>query len=133
MDNFEIKDGSVIVSVNPKIYPLDVIFSAAYIFTDKNYIILDGNPEEEILVEIKPKEKNSDIGKIAMEFNNELISYGSYAVQLANNSHLRALILHRVLQTAGRHHHNQTNPEVSNLDNSKPWKKELKENEEISG
>ena len=67
MENFEIRDGSVFVSVNPRIYPLDIIFSAAFIFTDKNYIILDGNPEEEILVQIKPKEKIDDVGKIAME------------------------------------------------------------------
>ena len=120
MENFEIKDGSVILSVNPKIYPLDVIFSAAYIFTDKNYIILDGNPEEEILVEIKPKEKSNEMEKIAMEFNNELVNYGSYAVQSARNTHLRHIILQRVLQTAGY----QTRSEVSNLSDSKPWKKE---------
>ena len=124
MENFEIKDGSVILSVNPKIYPLDVIFSAAYIFTDKNYIILDGNPEEEILVEIKPKEKTNEMEKIAMEFNNELVNYGSYAVQSARNIHLRHIILQRVLQTAGH----QTRSEVSNLNDSKPWKKENETN-----
>ena len=120
MQNFEIKDGSIILSVNPKIYPLDVIFSAAYIFTNENYIILDGNPEEEILVEIKPKEKSNEMEKIAMEFTNELVNYGSYAVQSARNTHLRHIILQRVLQTAGY----QTRSEVSNLSDSKPWKKE---------
>ena len=120
MENFEIKDGSIVVSVNPKIYPLDVIFSAAYIFTDKNYIILDGNPEEEIIVEIKPKEKTGEMEKIASEFNNELINYGAYAVQVMKNAHLRNIILGKVLQTAGTHHEHQ---EQSNLDGSKPWKK----------
>lgn len=124
MENFEIKDSSVILSVNPKIYPLDVIFSAAYIFTDKNYIILDGNPEDEILVEIKPKEKTNEMEKIAMEFNNELVNYGSYAVQSARNTHLRHIILQRVLQTAGH----QARSEVSNLSDSKPWKKENETN-----
>ena len=128
MENFEVKDDSIVFSVNPNIYPLDVIFSAAYIFTDKNYIILDGNPEEEILVEIKPKEKTNEMEKIAMEFNNELINYGSYAVQSARNIHLRHIILQRVLQTAGSH---RINSEASNLNDSKPWKKEVKENEEI--
>lgn len=121
MNNFEIKDGSAFVSVNPKIYPLDVIFSAAYVFTDKNYIVLDGNPEEEVIVEIKPKEKTDEMEKIAMEFNNELVNYGSYAVQLARNAHLREHILHRVLQTAGMHTgHRQ---ETGSLERSKPWKK----------
>lgn len=130
MENFEIKDGSIILSVNPKIYPLDVIFSAAYIFTDKNYIILDGHPEEEIIVEIKPKEKTNSMQEIAMEFNNELINYGSYAVQSARNIHLRHIILQRVLQTTGSPH---IAPEAGNLSNSKPWKKEIKEDEKNNG
>lgn len=123
MNNFEIKDGSVVVSVNPKIYPLDVIFSAAYIFTDKNYIVLDGNPEEEILVEIKPKEKTDDMEKIANELNNELINYAAYAVQMARNAHLRHIIMRRILQTAGA----STNmlSETSHLAaDSKPWRQE---------
>ena len=93
MENFEIKDGRIVVSVNPKIYHLDAIFSAAYIFTDKNYIILDGNPEEEIIVEIKPKEKTGEMEKIANEFNNELVNYGAYAVQVMKNAHLRSHII----------------------------------------
>ena len=123
MENFEIKDGSVFISVNPKIYPLDIIFSAAYIFTDKNYIILDGNPDEEIIVEIKPKENTAEMEKVAMEFNNELVNYGSYAVQLARNAHLREHILHRVLQTAGMHTGHRHAQETGSLENSKPWKK----------
>ena len=130
MENFEVKGDSVVVSVNPKIYPLDVIFSAAYIFTDKHYIILDGNPEEEILVEIKPKKKANSMQEIAMEFSNELINYGSYAVQSARNIHLRHIILQRVLQTSGSSH---IAPEAGNLSDSKPWKKEIKEDEKNNG
>ena len=122
MENFEIKDGSAFVSVNPKIYPLDAIFSAAYMFTDKNYIVLDGNPEEEIIVEIKPKENAADAEKAAMEFNNELINYSSYAVQLARNAHLRGHILRRVLQTAGIRGQGHAQ-ETGSLESSKPWKK----------
>ena len=123
MNNFEIKDGSVFVSVNPKIYPLDVIFSAAYIFTDKNYIILDGNPEEEIIVEIKPKEDIYGMEKIAMEFNNELINYSSYAIQLMRNAHLREHIIHKVFQIAGSQSTQNTHPELTSLKDSKPWGK----------
>ncbi len=123
MDNFEIREGSLVISVNPKIYPLDVIFSAAYIFTDKNYIVLDGNPEEEVLVEIKPKEKTDAMESIAGEFNNELINYGAYAVQMAKNAHMRLHILQKVLQTAGVHH---SGSETS-LKESKPWQEGKKD------
>jgi len=120
MENFEIKDGSIFFSVNPKIYPMDVIFSAAYVFTDKNYIILDGNPEEEIVVEIKPKEKVEDMGKIAMEFNNELVNYGAYAVQAARNAHLRHIIMQKVLQMPATIH---AHSKFVNLSDAKPWKR----------
>ena len=30
------KDGYVAISINPKIYSLDVIYSAAYVFLDKS-------------------------------------------------------------------------------------------------
>jgi len=125
MENFEIRDGSVFVSVNPRIYPLDIIFSAAFIFTDKNYIILDGNPEEEILVQIKPKEKIDDVGKIAMEFNNELVNYSSYAVQVMRNSHLREHIIRRVLQTS--EHGTHSGPaQQTDLSKAKPWRQDEK-------
>ena len=124
MYNFEIKEDSVIISVNPKLYPIDVIFSAAYIFTDKNYIVLDGNPEEEVLVEIRPKEKMEGMEKIANEFNNELINYGAYSVQMARNAHLRAHIMQRVLQTSGV----QSMQSASHLSSdSKPWKEGKKD------
>lgn len=124
MGNFEAKDGSITVSVNPKIYPLDVIFSAAYLFTDKNYIVLDGNPEEEVLVEIKPKEKTENVENIALEFNNELINYGAYAVQMARNAHTRLHILQKVLHTAGFVHHSH---KETSLKESKPWKGDKKD------
>lgn len=68
--------------------------------------------------------------KIAMEFNNELINYGSYAVQSARNIHLRHIILQRVLHTTGSPH---IATEAGNLSNSKPWKKEIKEDEKNNG
>jgi His-Xaa-Ser system protein HxsD len=99
--NLEIhqKEGSVLVSVNPKIYPLDVVLSAGYLFTDKNYILIDGDPNEEIIVEIRPKDKKENLTKIGGDFNNELVNYANYAVQTIKNEKLRDAILKRVLLT----------------------------------
>jgi His-Xaa-Ser system protein HxsD len=93
------KEGYVLVSVNPKIYPLDVVLSSAYIFTDKYYVLVDGDPNEEIIVELRPKDKNDSLEKIGRNFNNELINYASYAVQTIKNERLREAILNRVLLT----------------------------------
>ena len=98
--NLEInkKDNYVLISVNPKIYPVDVVLSSAYVFTDSCYVLVDGDPNEEIIVELRPK-KQEDIEKIGRDFNNELVNYANYAVQAIKNSRLREAILNRVLLT----------------------------------
>jgi His-Xaa-Ser system protein HxsD len=59
------------ISLNPKIYPLEALYSAAYVFLDRAYIRFEGDPDKEIKVLIKPK---GDEEKIADEFMNELIN-----------------------------------------------------------
>lgn len=93
------EDGYVIVSVNPKIYPLDVVLSSAYAFIEKCYCLVDGNPSDEIIVELRPKDKKADLEVIGREFNNELLNYANYAVQTLRNQKLREAIIDRVLMT----------------------------------
>ncbi len=101
INNLEIdkKGGYIIASVNPKIYPLEVIYSAAYIFLDRAYLLIDGNPEEEIFVQMKPKNKNENLEKLGNEFNNELLNYAVYVVQAVRNQPLRKAIIERALLT----------------------------------
>jgi len=101
VDNMEIHKnrGNVMISVNPKIYPLDIIFSAAYIFIDKAYVIVDGDPDEEIIVLLKAKDKKIDLEKLGKEFNNELINYSFYAVQTNRSMPIRSAIVQRAFLT----------------------------------
>ncbi len=99
--NFEInrEEGFILVSINPKIYPLDVVLSAAYVLIDEYYVLVDGDPKEEIMVEIRSKNKKKDLEEVGRRFNNLLIEYANYAVQSLKNEKLREMILQRVLQT----------------------------------
>jgi His-Xaa-Ser system protein HxsD len=101
IDNMEVhkNKGNVIISVNPKLYPLDTIFSAAYIFIDKAYVIVDGDPNEEIIVQLKAKDKKTDLQELGKQFNNELINYSFYAVQTARNMPIRAAMVQRAFFT----------------------------------
>lgn len=126
IDNLEIHKGksNVIISVNPKVYPIDTIFSAAYIFIDKAYVIVDGDPSEEIIVQLKAKDKKTDLEKLGREFNNELINYSFYAAQTAKNMPIRTAIVQRAFFTQA-----QKEPEiefakpVGNIEEvAKPWK-----------
>ncbi len=96
--NLEIyeKEGYVWVSVNPKIYSLDIVSSAAYTFIEDCYVLIEGDPDEEIIVELRPK-TGKDLRILGREFNNELVNYAAYAANSSRNAKLRELILKRVL------------------------------------
>lgn len=92
------KEGYVWVSVNPKIYPLAVVYSAAYAFIDDCYVLIDGDPVEEIIVELRPKEKK-DLRTLGLEFNTELVNYANYTANYIKNAEIKETILKRVLLT----------------------------------
>jgi His-Xaa-Ser system protein HxsD len=86
-------------SINPKIYSMDIIYSAAYIMIDKAYIILDGDPQSEIIVEFRKKKQSDDLIKLVYEFNEELLNYAVYKIQSEKNKGIREALLTRVLLT----------------------------------
>jgi len=98
--NLEIdnKEGVVRVSVNPKIYPLDVIYGAAHAFTKDSYVLLDGDEEIEIIVELKPFE-SQNLEALGRKFCNRLLSYQVYRQKSKENETVRNLILYRALAT----------------------------------
>lgn len=99
-DNLEIhkKDNFVVVSINPKLYPLEVIYSAAYIFISRAYIMIDGDPREEVLVQLRPK-TDIDIEILGREFNNELLNYMVYMHRTIRTQGIREAIVQRALAT----------------------------------
>lgn len=98
--NMEIHDDHVIVRVNPKIHPLDIIYSASYILLEEAYVVIDGEPESKISVELRPKGSLSP-EQLANKLNDELINYSVYKTQSEKNSQLRLAIIQRALLTNG--------------------------------
>ncbi|MCX6762360.1 MAG: His-Xaa-Ser system protein HxsD [Candidatus Moranbacteria bacterium] len=72
-----LKKNQIVFSLNAKNYPKEVIFSTAYVFLDRAYIYLDGDPEKEIEVFLKGKESlsKSQLESLRGEFLNELLNY----------------------------------------------------------
>jgi len=101
MENMEIdeKDKCVVIKVNPKIYPLPVVYQAAEVFIDKCFVFLDGDPEKEIKVFLKPKEESLDLKALGGEFNNELLNYSALVIRAMMNKELRELIVKRAFFT----------------------------------
>jgi His-Xaa-Ser system protein HxsD len=85
--------------LNRKIYPLEVIYAAAYVFLDKIYIILNENENKDIIVTIRCKNNNQDISKLANEFYNELINYSNYYRRSDETKKIREIFLQKALIT----------------------------------
>ena len=94
-----VKKDEAILRINPLVYPLDIVYSAAYVFLDSAYILLDGNPKKEIIVKMKPKHKDGKAEKLGREFLNELINYADYSKRAEETKAIRKIILQRALIT----------------------------------
>jgi His-Xaa-Ser system protein HxsD len=72
-----LRDNRIVFSLNAKNYPQEAIFNTAYVFSDRVYIYLDGDPEKEIKVFLKGKENmdKSQLEALRGEFLNELLNY----------------------------------------------------------
>jgi len=110
--NIQLHKDYVTISINPKIYPLEVVHAAAYAVIDKAYVVLDGDPAEEIFVELRPKNKK-DMKDLEYKFSNELLNYAVYYNQARLNKGVREAIVKRVFLT------NMQSPEPSNFEESK--------------
>lgn len=73
----DLKNNQIVFSLNAKNYPREAIFSTAYIFSDRAYIYLDGDPEKEIKVFLKGKKdiEKTQLEAMRGEFLNELLNY----------------------------------------------------------
>ncbi|MCJ7479346.1 MAG: ferredoxin [Candidatus Nanohaloarchaeota archaeon QJJ-7] len=100
-DNVEVsEEGYAEVGINPEIFSLEVIYSAAYTFLDRAYFVFDGDPDEEIKVRLKPKGEE-DAEELALEMQNELINYAVYVIQASRNQEVRNAIIKKALATNG--------------------------------
>ncbi|MCF7916192.1 MAG: hypothetical protein K9L61_00250 [Candidatus Omnitrophica bacterium] len=99
MDNIKVKDDYIQLKVDSKIYPLETIFAAGYVFLDKAYIILDKN-KDKIIINLYPQDKRKQSKKLGQEFFNELLNYSHYFSSLQRNSEIIKLIMQRACFSA---------------------------------
>jgi len=124
-------EGYALVSVNSKLYALDVVYSAGYSLLDKVYVMLDGDPEKEILVRLRPKGEGGSLEQLGRDFNNELLKYATYKVYSEQNKDIRWMIVEKSLQTncgcADSDDGGSENFQEDPLGITKPWEGESKE------
>lgn len=89
------ENNTVKLSVNSKIYSLETIYAAGYLFLDKVYILLDEGRSNHIDVHLFPQNSSMDLKKTAFEFYNELLNYSHYFSRAKMNADTAKLILQR--------------------------------------
>lgn len=69
------QDSKLVLHLDKGLYPLDVVYGAAYIFIDRAYVLL-GRTDGGVAVELTCKDDTDEAGlkAIAGEFGNELLS-----------------------------------------------------------
>jgi len=94
--SLDIEKNLILLRLDPRIYPLDVVYSAAYVFIEKAYILLDGDPNKKIFVELRLKTKTgkkNQLEELGRDFLNELLNYGFYKKHSDKNRIIRETLL----------------------------------------
>jgi His-Xaa-Ser system protein HxsD len=84
------------VILNPEIYPLDVIYGAAHIMTDKAYFLLNGDPKKEVVISITRKSEAQDIKTLAGDFVNELLNFTVNKTKSRESLEFRNIVLEKL-------------------------------------
>lgn len=117
----EVKKSIFKVFINPDIYPLEAVYGACYVFLDKAYIKLEGDPKKEIIVKIKPKKSFSE-NTLVEEFYNELLNYVFYKSLSEKNQKIRESIIHRALISGGSFEDDKVKEDIEDSENIVvPW------------
>jgi His-Xaa-Ser system protein HxsD len=102
--NITISAAGVQWTISPKIYPLDVVYQAAFVFIDRAYLMLDEDAKGNIVVSLKGKEALSkpQLEALQGEFANELLNQAVRRTLSKQNRRLRELIVAKALFAASR-------------------------------
>ncbi|MDP2653404.1 MAG: hypothetical protein Q8Q08_05165 [Candidatus Omnitrophota bacterium] len=97
---FEKEDGWIKVPVDLKVYPLQSIHSASYVFMDRANVRLEEEKKDLVAAWLKPKKDKQDLEKLALDFSDELLNYAHYFSSLKTNADNMKMLLQRALFSA---------------------------------
>jgi hypothetical protein len=86
------------ININPRIYPIDLIYSSASMFLDKAFFFFEGNLDTEITVLIEPKEKETEGENLIKEFFNEVIVQFENSKRYASTKGIRDKFMNQVFE-----------------------------------
>ena len=96
------KENKIVVFLNSKLYSLEAVYGAAYVFLDRAYVYLEEAPKSKIKVTLKGKSRLTGKGLEILkdEFLNELLNFSLREQISKSNKKIREYIVARALSAA---------------------------------
>ena len=96
------KENKIVVFLNPKLYSLEAIYGAAYVFLDRAYVYLEEAPKSKVKVALKGKNRltEKELEILRDEFLNELLNFSLREQISKNNKKIREYIVAKALFSA---------------------------------
>ncbi len=90
------------ITINQKLYPLEVIYSTAYIYIDRCYVLLEKPGKDQVSVRLKAKPDcdEATFAELVGEFENELLNQTLRRKVAQRTEGVREAIVHRALFSA---------------------------------
>jgi len=97
----QIENESVRLEVDAKLYPLEALYGAAYVFIDRCYVLLDRPDPTKWRVTLTPKTP-SDLKALAGEFGNELLACAwRHKITTENRATIEAVTMQAIAGAMG--------------------------------
>lgn len=91
-------ESEVVFEIKIGVYSLEAIYQTAYVFTKEAYIVLDGNPNKNIVITLLWKKPQKNISKnIVGMFMNELLNQTVRNIVSSQNIKEKELIMSKVV------------------------------------
>jgi len=96
------KGNKIVVFLNLKLYSLEAIYGAAYVFLDRAYVYLEEAAKSKVKVTLKGKNRLTEKGLEILrdEFLNELLNFSLREQVSKSNKKIREYIVARALSAA---------------------------------
>ena len=100
--NFQVQKNKVIVDASLRIYPLDAIYGACYVFVDRCYVYIDQPEPKKVKIYLKSRQKTDKnaLQSLAGEFVNELLHQVLRLRIAKQTGQMREMVVGRALLAA---------------------------------
>ena len=98
LDFIKVGKGKVVVEINAKVFPIDLIYEASYAIMDRAHVVLDGSPNDKVKAILEPRKFKGDLAELGRIFYDELISAAFQTVQFVRNKEMREALMRSISQ-----------------------------------